>query len=120
MQLDSIELGTVIKIWGHPKGHDYVVAGEDLQKKELLLIKNNCLNTNGTIHASTTRFHKKLSYEKIGNNRVVSGVTRILGQRSDTRLCDFSRLLSHGQRSLPVNRKFVTSAQQNNFNSVLY
>ena len=119
MQLDLIKLGSVIKIWHHPKGHDYVVVGEDLVKQELLLIKNNCLNKDDTVHGSTKSFHKKLSYSEIAGTRLVDGVSRILGEK-DLSAFDFSHLLTDSSRILPVSKVFKTSAQTNNFSLVTY
>ena len=119
MQFDNIKLGTVVKIWHHPKGHDYVVVGEDLDNKELLLIKNNCLNNDGTVHGSTTKFHKKLSYSDFTGVRSVSGISRILGQK-DLSEFDFDHILPTGCRVIPEHKTFKTSAQSNNFSLLTY
>ena len=119
MQLDIIKLGSVVKIWHHPKGHDYVVVGEDLVKQELLLIKNNCLNNDSTVHGSTKSFHKKLSYSDIAGTRIVDGVSKILGVK-DVSSFDFSHLLDNRSRIIPVHKVFKTSAQSNNLSLVTF
>ena len=122
MQISNIKKGSVVKIWHHPRGHDYVVVGENSTKKELYLVKLNCLNEDGTVHKSTKRFHKTLSYTQIGGRRVVNNVNKVLGEKE---LKDYSldSLLIEYEDSvqvLPVNKNFVCSPKSDNNNIVNY
>lgn len=122
MQISNIKKGSVVKIWHHPRGHDYVVVGENSTKKELYLIKLNCLNGDGTVHKSTKRFHKTLSYTQIGGRRVVSNVNKVLGEK-DLRDYSLESLLVEYEGSvqvLPVNKNFVCSPITDNNNIINY
>lgn len=122
MQISNIKKGSVVKIWHHPRGHDYVVVGENSTKKELYLIKLNCLNEDGTVHKSTKRFHKTLSYTQIGGRRVVSNVNKVLGEK-DLKDYSLDSLLIEYEGSvqvLPVNKNFVCSPKSDNNNIVNY
>lgn len=116
MQISNIEKGSVIKIWAHPKGHDYVVVGDNPTKKVLHLLKRNCINKDGSVHGSTRKFHKTLSYSVVGSNRVINGVTKILG-KTDLSNCMLDPLVSgyEGEvQILPVNKNFVCSPVSDN------
>jgi hypothetical protein len=122
MQISNIKKGSVVKIWHHPRGHDYVVVGENSTKKELYLVKLNCLNEDGTVHKSTKRFHKTLSYTQIGGRRVVSNVNKVLGEK-DLKDYSLDSLLIEYEGSvqvLPVNKNFVCSPKSDNNNIVNY
>ncbi len=122
MQISNIKKGSVVKIWHHPRGHDYVVVGENSTKKELYLVKLNCLNEDGTVHKSTKRFHKTLSYTQIGSRRVVSNVNKVLGEK-DLKDYSLDSLLIEYEGSvqvLPVNKNFVCSPKSDNNNIVNY
>ena len=122
MQISNIKKGSVVKIWHHPRGHDYVVVGENSTKKELYLVKLNCLNGDGTVHKSTKRFHKTLSYTQIGGRRVVSNVNKVLGEK-DLRDYSLESLLVEYEGSvqvLPVNKNFVCSPITDNNNIINY
>ena len=122
MQISNIKKGSVVKIWHHPRGHDYVVVGENSTKKELYLVKLNCLNEDGTVHKSTKRFHKTLSYAQIGGRRVVSNVNKVLGEK-DLKDYSLDSLLIEYEGSvqvLPVNKNFVCSPKSDNNNIVNY
>lgn len=83
MNFSNIKKGSVVTVWTHPKGHNYVVAGEDTKNRKLLLVKLNCLNNDSyDVHKATKRFHKTVSYTVVGDNNVVKGVSRILGQKN--------------------------------------
>lgn len=83
MNFSNIKKGSVVTVWTHPKGHNYVVAGEDTENRKLLLVKLNCLNNDSSdVHKATKRFHKTVSYTVVGDNNVVKGVSRILGQKN--------------------------------------
>lgn len=83
MNFSNIKKGSVVTVWTHPKGHNYVVAGEDTENRKLLLVKLNCLNNDSyDVHKATKRFHKTVSYTVVGDNNVVKGVSRILGQKN--------------------------------------
>lgn len=116
MQISNIKKGSVIKIWAHPKGHDYVVVADNPTKKSLYLLKRNCINKDGSVHASTKKFHKTLSYSTVGSNRVLNGVTKILGE-TDLTNCVLGPLVSgyEGEvQVLPVNKNFVCSPVSDN------
>ena len=122
MQISNIKKGSVVKIWHYSRGHDYVVVGENSTKKELYLIKLNCLNGDGTVHKSTKRFHKTLSYTQIGGRRVVSNVNKVLGEK-DLRDYSLESLLVEYEGSvqvLPVNKNFVCSPITDNNNIINY
>lgn len=122
MQISNIKKGSVVKIWHHPRGHDYVVVGENSTKKELYLVKLNCLNGDGTVHKSTKRFHKTLSYTQIGGRRVVSNVNKVLGEK-DLKDYSLDSLLIEYEGSvqvLPVNKNFVCSPKSDNNNIINY
>lgn len=83
MDFSNIKKGSVVTVWTHPKGHNYVVAGEDTKNRKLLLVKLNCLNNDSyDVHKATKRFHKTVSYTVVGDNNVVKGVSRVLGQKN--------------------------------------
>ena len=91
-------------------------------KKELYLVKLNCLNEDGTVHKSTKRFHKTLSYTQIGGRRVVSNVNKVLGEK-DLKDYSLDSLLIEYEGSvqvLPVNKNFVCSPKSDNNNIVNY
>lgn len=122
MNFSQIKRGSVVAIWHHPKGHKYVVAGEDTANRKLLLVKLNCLNNDGSIHKATRRFHRAIPYTIVGGNRVVKGVTRVLGQK-DIRSYNFKRLLDNYEetaRPLKARRKFVCTPVTDNIQSNNY
>ena len=83
MDFSNIKKGSVVTVWTHPKVHNYVVAGEDTKNRKLLLVKLNCLNNDSyDVHKATKRFHKTVSYTVVGDNNVVKGVSRVLGQKN--------------------------------------
>lgn len=60
-----ISLGTIVRLWHDTRGHDYVVVGVSRRDKKIALIKHNCINRDGSIHASTANYylaHKTLNY----------------------------------------------------------
>ena len=120
--MSEIQRGAVVKIWHFPKGHDYVVCGQDSNTKELLLLKLNCINQDGTIHKSTKKFHKTLSFTTVGSNRVVSGVSKILGTAdiSDVDIDGFIQDKNLSGSSLPLNKKFVCAPMTDNRQAVTY
>lgn len=121
MQISNINKGSVVKIWHHPRGHDYVVVGDNPTQRELHLIKLNCLNRDGTVHKSTKRFHKILPYSEIGGRRVVNNVTKILGEKC-LRNYQFDGLLGEYDGAvniLPVNKNFVCTPTSDN-NSIIH
>ena len=83
IKTNQITLGTIVRIWHDCRGHDYVFCGVDTSKKEVLLIKSNCINNDGSIRSNTTGFHKRIPVSKLGSKRmVVSRVSRICGERA--------------------------------------
>lgn len=85
----SIQTGTLVKIWHNGRGHDYVVGCLDHDARRVGLVRNNCINTDGSIHAATARaanMHKWIPYHELGEQRIVPSFTRIIGDREiDTR-----------------------------------
>lgn len=80
--LNTIQFGSVIRIWHGSRGHDYIFCGLTEDKNSALLLKNNCINQDGSIHAATKRFHKTLALTKMAKKKyTVSGVSRICGLR---------------------------------------
>ena len=74
-----ISLGTIVRLWHDTRGHDYVVVGVSRRDKKIALIKHNCINRDGSIHASTASYyvaHKTLSYNSSG---FISGINSIIG-----------------------------------------
>lgn len=86
---EPLVTGTVLKIWNHNRGHDYMVAGFNRGDKTLSLIKNNCINNDGKIHASTQKFsqrtgsfHKEILVEELFDGASTAPrVTRVMGTR---------------------------------------
>ena len=78
----TLTLGTIIRIWHGTRGHDYVFCGVDKATQEVLLLKNNCINMDGSIHASTKRFHKRLPLIKLAKRQAyASRVSYVRGER---------------------------------------
>lgn len=80
----TIKTGTLVKIWHNGRGHDYAVACLNASTNEIGLIKNNCINNDGSIHAATRKagkVHKWLTYNNLGGQRIVPRITRVLGDR---------------------------------------
>lgn len=91
-----IVTGSVISVWHGCRGHLYVVAGVNRGDRTLSLIKNNCINNDGSIHAATqraARFHVELPYRDLGIDedgveseiKMVPKVNRVYGTREINR-----------------------------------
>lgn len=127
MEFSNIKKGSVVSVWSYPKGHQYVVAGEDTHNRKLLLIKLNSLNNNGQdVHKATKRFHRSVSYTVVGDQKVVKGISRVLGRKNIDGY-DFSTLLSAYHRKTQsqahvVNkrRSFVCTPVNDNTNAINY
>lgn len=112
MNFSNIKKGSVVTIWTHPKGHNYVVAGEDTENRKLLLVKLNCLNNDSyDVHKATKRFHKTVSYTVVGDNNVVKGVSRVLGQKNIDNY-NFDLLLEN-YRTTSRTKAHVVNARRN-------
>ena len=79
--------GSIIKIWQENRGHDYMVLGVKgiAGNKKLGLIRNNCVNNDGEIHAATKRIHKWIDIEKQDGFNTVANAKRVEGTRSYSR-----------------------------------
>ena len=92
----SVKTGTLVKIWHNGRGHDYALACINHSQKSIGLIKNNCINNDGSIHASTKGIHKWLPFGELGDTRIVPGITRVLGDRVlDTRAIYDTLIVPH-------------------------
>lgn len=60
MRFRPLKTGTLIEIYRGNRGHVYMVAGYDRRNSQLRLIKNTCVNNDGSIHASTVDYHKTI------------------------------------------------------------
>ena len=47
--------GNIVKIWHGNRGHDYIVVAAQKDTSRVGLIRNTCLNNDGTIHKSKLR-----------------------------------------------------------------
>lgn len=126
MEFSNIKKGSVVSVWSYPKGHQYVVAGEDTHNRKLLLVKLNSLNNNGSVHKATKRFHRSVGYTVVGDQKVVKGISRVLGQKNIDDY-DFSTLLStyrHKTQSqahvVNKRRSFVCTPVNDNTNAINY
>ena len=79
----SIGFGTIIKGWRDSKGLDYIIIGINTNRKELYAVKHNCINRDGSIHASVTRHKRVFKYTTTPSGQVgiVKGITSVLGQK---------------------------------------
>jgi hypothetical protein len=94
-----LKTGTIASIWHGNRGHLYVVAGFEKRAKKITLIRHNCINVDGTIHAATraavarrrTSGTLPKSMKKVGYEEFVEGVlvapkiNRIYGDRDINR-----------------------------------
>lgn len=127
MDFSNIKKGSVVTVWTHPKGHNYIVAGEDTENRKLLLVKLNCLNNDGyDVHKATKRFHKTVSYTVVGDNNVVKGVSRVLGQKNidnynfDLLLENYRRISRTKAHVVNARRNFVCTPVSDNTESTSY
>lgn len=127
MNFSNIKKGSVVTVWTHPKGHNYVVAGEDTENRKLLLVKLNCLNNDGyDVHKATKRFHKTIPYTVVGDNNVVKNVSRVLGQKNidnynfDLLLENYKRISRTKAHVVNARRNFVCTPVSDNTESTSY
>lgn len=82
-QMSPVSFGTIIKAWRGSKGLDYILTGINVAKKEIYAIKHNCINEDGTVHASVRRHKRvfKYSVTPSGHFGIVKGFTSVLGQK---------------------------------------
>lgn len=78
----NVSFGTILRGWRGSKGLDYIVVGIDRRNKTISCIKHNCINQNGTVHASTRRV-RTFSYVETASGRfgIIRGVTSVMGQK---------------------------------------
>lgn len=87
-----VTTGTIIRIWHGSRGHDYVVMGRKTDTKQVMLLKHNCINNDGSIHAATIKHdyisHKELRYTDQG---IVQNVKTIVGcmEKTGSRFTNF-------------------------------
>ena len=92
----STKTGTLVKIWHNGRGHDYAIGCINHTQRTIGLIKTNCINNDGSIHGATKAVHKWIPFAELGDNRIVPGITRILGDREiDTRAIFDTLLYPH-------------------------
>lgn len=127
IKLNQIALGTIIRIWHGSRGHDYVFCGIDKDTSEALLLKSNCINNDGSIHKSTTRFHKQIPVSKLGDKKwVVRRVSRIQGERASVDADIIQKFADKvatnvGDFSLPKKKSsYVCSPAQDSRSTIIY
>lgn len=79
--LNGLTTGTVIRVWHSTRGHDYVYVGRDTETNQALFLKANTINSNGTVHAATNKFHIVRDIVQFGDDSTVSRVSTIIGQK---------------------------------------
>lgn len=81
--MSPVGFGTIIKSWRGSKGLDYILIGINTTKKEIYAIKHNCINQDGTIHASVSKHKRVFKYTETpsGHFGIVRGFTTVLGQK---------------------------------------
>lgn len=85
MDIEPLETGSIVKIWNGSRGIDYMVVGverDDRVPIRLGLLRNTCLNSDGTVRANTTRIHKWLQISDDEGFGVAQQVKRVCGTRS--------------------------------------
>lgn len=94
--MTALRTGSIVRIWHGSRGHDYVIACVNRAEKKIGLIKNNCINNDGSIHAATNEVHKWVEYHNLGGERIVPRINRVIGYRgiSEQRLVDFLRIVA--------------------------
>lgn len=81
--LDQLQFGSVVRLWHGTRGHDYVVCGVDRTTDELMLLKNNCINKDGSVHKATKRIHKTIPMIKLRKDSyAISRISVIMGLRT--------------------------------------
>lgn len=108
--MSPISFGTIIKAWRGSKGLDYILTGIDTTKKEIYAVKHNCINQDGTLHASVRRHKRvfKYSVTPSGQFGIVKGFTSVLGQKETI---DFEALNR-------FNQSVDAGISINNFNDI--
>ncbi len=94
--MTALRTGSIVRIWHGTRGHDYVIACVNRAERKIGLIKNNCINNDGSIHASTNDVHKWVDYQNLGGERIVPKINRVIGYRAinDEYLVDFLRIVA--------------------------
>lgn len=78
---NSITTSTVVTVWHQTRGHNYVAVGIDADTNELLFLRNNCINQDGSIHGSTSRFHIRRPITTVGKLSTTRHVSTAVGFR---------------------------------------
>ncbi|RLA61412.1 MAG: hypothetical protein DRQ78_08725 [Epsilonproteobacteria bacterium] len=75
--------GSVVKIWNENRGHDYVIVGIQGRSghKKLGLVKNTCINNDGSFHAATRKIHSWIKVEQMEDFGTAPRVVRVEGSR---------------------------------------
>lgn len=91
MLTNPLKSGDMVKIWHGNRGHDYVILGYNQGDRTLSLLKHNCINLDGSIHASTVAAaetgHYPRSYKEIpvddfvDGQKVASKINRVVGTK---------------------------------------
>lgn len=85
--MTQLTTGTIVRIWHGTRGHDYVIACINSGNRKIGLIKNNCINNDGSIHqalhtqALYNNRMKWIEYQNLGDEKIVTKVNRIVGTR---------------------------------------
>lgn len=114
MNQRTLKKGSIVKVWhtnekkSLRRGLDYVCVGCDEESKELILLKANSFNNNGTIHKAVTKPHVKLKYTDLNGIRIVKGISYASKQPRDiSAWSDINRVLPQGVRSLNNLDEFI-------------
>lgn len=81
LEQNTITSSTVATVWHQTRGHNYVAVGIDADTNELLFIKNNCINSDGSVHRSTNRFHLRRPVTTVGGVSTTRRVSTAVGFR---------------------------------------
>lgn len=81
--MSPLSFGTILKSWRGSKGLDYITVGINTDRKEIYAIKANCINEDGTVHASVRRHKRVFKYTVTpsGQFGIIKGITSVLGQK---------------------------------------
>ena len=108
--MTQLQTGTIVRIWHGTRGHDWVVACIDTQSKQIGLVKNNCINNDGSIHralveqANYANRLKWIGYQNLGDEKITPKVNRIIGTRELNREHIASFVLASAPNSRAVRK----------------
>lgn len=103
---NPLTTGSIVTIWHGNRGVPYVIAGLNRGDKTLSLLRQTCINNDGTIHASTVGFHKEIPIEDFMEGiKVAPKVNRVLGTKVINRraLAEFTRQRAGDFRTVALN-----------------